>query len=308
MPAWWDARTLLRLLATVAWMAGWLGLALTLAPWVSRRLHEATRGYVQWMVSTCDRMFLRVRPAWCLAAVLGSTAACGAAGWWLTSGLPPGGASGVIRLLVVGSLAFGPFGLPLGYRLPRRGVAWLWARRIRRLEAQLPDALAFLSSGLRSGLSLVQCLDTAAVELDGPLAQELGLVVAEQRVGVPLEEALLHLEARVGTEDLTLLVTSVNVLKQAGGNLSETFETIAHTLRERSRVAGRIRTLTAQGVAQATVLTIMPFVLGFVLWTIDHALVERLWTTRLGWLFLGVMFALQAAGAVLMRRMVTIRI
>lgn len=308
LPLWGDAHVLQYGLGAVLWVAGVLGVVLALVPWATRWFEAATRGHVQWMVATFDRMFLTVRPGWCLAAVVGSAVGCGAVGVWLTSGLPPGRVSWAIRILVAGILALGPFGLPLGCRLPQAVIRWLWQRRIRRFEDQLLDALAFLSNGLRSGLSLVQCLDMVVEELDGPISEELGLVVAEQRVGVPLEEALLRLEERVGTEDVTILVTSIHILRQAGGNLSETFETIAHTIRERKKVAGRIRSLTSQGVAQAAIVTAMPFVLAFVLWTFDHALVARLWTTRLGWAFLGAMLALQVTGALLMRRMVTIRV
>lgn len=308
LPLWWDGRTLVRLLATVLWVAGWLGIALWLAPWVFRKVDEATRGTVQGMVATLDRMSVRVRPGWCLASIVGSAVVCGLVGGWITSGLPPGGASWGIRLGVVGVLVLGPFGLPIGLGLPRYVVRRLWERRIRRFEEQLVDALACLSNGLRSGLSLVQSIGMVVEEFEDPMAEELGLVLAEQRVGVSLEDALLHLEQRIGTEDVAILVTSIHILRQTGGNLSETFETIAHTIRERKKVTGRIRTLTAQGVAQATIITGMPFVLGFVLWTFDPVLVSRLWTTWLGWILIGAMVALQVTGALLMRRMVTIRV
>lgn len=308
LPMGWDLLTLLRLGAMGVFTAAWFGATLAAWPWISETFHRATSGYVQWMVATFDRMFITVKPAWCVASILGSMLLFGLVGAWLTSGLPMGFGYHLIRALVISILVLGPFGIPTGFRLPRRVVQWLWNRRLQKFEDQLLDALAFMSNGLRSGLSLVQCMDMVVEELDNPISEEFGLVMAEQRVGVPFEEALLNLEKRVPTEDVQILVTSINILRQSGGNLSETFQTISYTIRERKKVEGRIRTLTAQGVAQAIIITIMPFGLGFVLWLFDNELVARMWTTWLGWVFIALMLLLQAVGALIMRRIVTIRV
>jgi tight adherence protein B len=127
-------------------------------------------------------------------------------------------------------------------------------------------------------------------------------------VGVAFEEALLNLEKRIGSEDVQILVTSINILRQSGGNLSETFQTLSYTIRERKKVKGRIKTLTAQGVSQAVIICVMPFALALVLWTFDHELVARMWSTWLGWVFIGVMLFLQTVGALIMRRIVMIRV
>jgi tight adherence protein B len=243
-----------------------------------------------------------------VASIVASMFLFAAFGWWVTSALPPGIGYLCLRLGIVFFLAVSPLGLPLGYRLPRAVVRWLWKKRIEKFEDQLLDALAFMSNGLRSGLSLVQTMEMVVEELGNPVSEEFGLVLSEQRVGVPFEEALLNLERRVGTEDVQILVTSVNILRQSGGNLSETFQTIAYTIRERKKVKGKIRTLTAQGVAQAVIICIMPFALALVLWTFDHELVARMWSTWLGWVFISVMLFLQTVGALIMRRIVMIRV
>jgi tight adherence protein B len=255
------------------------------------------------MRATFDRMFMEVPAGWCVAAIVGSVVSSAALGFALTSGLPwsPPGYD-VIRGLVVLALVL------LGYQVPRWAVQWMWDRRVQQFEDQLLDALAFMSNGLKSGLSLLQCMDMVREELPNPISQEFALTLNEQRIGVPIEDALIGLEKRVGTEDVQIVVTSINILRQSGGNLSETFDTVAQTIRERKKVQGRIRTLTAQGVAQGFIIVGMPFVLAFALWLIDPVLISRLWTTWLGWLMLFAMLTLQALGAVAIRRIVTIRV
>ena len=161
---------------------------------------------------------------------------------------------------------------------------------------------------LKSGLSLIQSMDMVKEEMDDPLSQEFSLVLSEQRLGKPLEEALLGLEKRVGTEDVQIMVTSINILRQSGGNLTETFDTIAHTIRERKKVEGRIKTLTAQGVSQGVIIVCMPFVLAGVLYLMDQDLIRRLWTTPIGLVMLLFMLMLQVIGSVIIKKVVTIRV
>ncbi len=308
MPPWWDLLTSMRLVGVLLFVLAWFLVGLLSAPWLAKKFNEYTRGYVRWMLSMFDRMFMTVKPAYCSASIAISMLLFALLGFWLTSAVPMSAPYHIIRAIVVSILVLGPFRLPLGYQLPRRIVKLMWNRRVRKFENQLLDALAFMTNGLRSGLSLVQCMEMVSQELADPISQEFALLLSEQRVGVTFDQALLNLEKRIGTEDLQILVTSINILRQSGGNLSDTFETIAYTIRERIKVEGRIRSLTAQGMAQAVIITIMPFALAFVLWTFDHELVSRLWTTWLGWILIGFMLTLQTIGGLLMRWIVRIRV
>ena len=118
----------------------------------------------------------------------------------------------------------------------------------------------------------------------------------------------LYDKVRVGTEDIQIVVTSINILRQSGGNLSETFDTVATTIRERKKVQGRIASLTAQGVAQGVIIVFMPFVLGFILWMMDPVLISRLWTTWLGWVLIFAMLTLQTIGAWMIRKIVKVQV
>jgi tight adherence protein B len=309
MPLWWDGLTFIRLVGLLVFVVAWFVTALLLSPWFLRKLDDATVGYVDWMVEMFDRMFIQIDRRWCSLSIAVSVFGSIALGVWLTSALPyePVGYH-FIRFLVVLLLVVGPFGLPVGYRLPRFIVNQMWTRRVDKFTEQLLDGLAFMSNGLKSGLSLVQAMSMVSEELDNPISEELALVLSEQRVGVPFEEALLNLESRIDTEDLQILVTSITILRQSGGNLSETFDTIAYTIRERTKVQGKIRSLTAQGISQAIVICAMPFGLAAVLYLFDEQLISRLWTTWLGWVLLFAIFALQTVGALLMKRFVTIRV
>ena len=307
LPPWWDFLTLLRLGTLLPLVLAWFFVGWFLGPWIQDRFLDNSAGYVTWMVETFDKMFMQVSARLCVGFILVSMLLSVGLGLLLTSGLPYSPGYHFVRFVVCLVLLAGP-GLPIGYNLPRFVVKWMWARRVERFEDQMLDALSFMSNGLKSGLSLVQCMDMVREELPKPVSEEFGLVLSEQRLGVPLEEALLNLEDRIGTEDLQIMVTSINILRQSGANLSETFDTISETIRERRKVEGRIKTLTAQGVAQGVIIVGLPFVLGTILWVMDPELIERLWKTWMGWGMLATMFTLQGVGAFLIRKIVQIRV
>ncbi len=309
LPQFWDGLTFGRLLALGVAVVAWAGVGYYSAPKAWAVFDDMTLGYVRWMQTEFDRMFLEVSNTVCLLSIVTSVLVFAALGLWLTSGLPwdhPG--YHIIRALVVSVLVAGPFGLPTGYRLPRAVVEGMWQRRIDLFEDQLLDALAFMSNGLKSGLSLLQSMDMVREELPNPISQEFALTLNQQRLGVPLEDALIGLEKRIGTEDVQIIVTSINILRQSGGNLAETFDTVANTIRERKKVSGKVKSLTAQGVAQGVIIVFMPFVLAGSLWVIDPVLISRLWTTALGWAFIFLMLTLQVIGAILIRKIVKVQV
>ena len=282
---------------------GWI-----LAPAIARRVEESTAGYVKWMIETLDKMFLTVSGRTCLYLIIASTVFWFFFGFWFTGGLPSGDGYFAFRALVSLILCLGLFGLPTGYQMPRAIVNRMWRRRIEKFGDQLIDALTFMSNGLRSGLSLIQSMDMVKEELYDPMSQEFALVLSQQRLGVPLEDALLSLEDRIDTEDVQIMVTSINILRQSGGNLTETFDTIAHTVRERKKVEGRIASLTAQGVSQGFIIVCMPFVLAGILYMMDPELIRRMWTTWPGLIMILFMLILQTVGALMIRKIVRIEV
>jgi len=289
-------------------MPAWIAAGFYFAPYLFDRFNKQTQGYIAWMVDTFDRMFMEVTPRTCVLLILSSMFAFAGIGYTITSGLPSGPGYALLRIIICTFLALGPFRIPLGLNLPRFVVRRMWIWRVQKFEDQMLDGLAFLSNGLKSGLSVIQAMEMVKEELPNPISQEFGVVLGEQRLGIQLEDALLNLEKRLDTEDVQILVTSINILRQSGGNLAETFDTIAHTIRERKKVEGKIKSITAQGVAQGVIICIMPFALAAALYFIDPELISRLWTTGLGWVFIGIMLILQTFGAVMIKKIVTIEV
>ncbi|MBI2712244.1 MAG: type II secretion system F family protein, partial [Bdellovibrio sp.] len=138
----------------------------------------------------------------------------------------------------------------IGWKIPKPIVDWMYKRRVTKFTMQMVDALSLMSNGLKSGLSVVQAMGLVSQEMPNPIHQEFNLVLSENKLGVSLEEAFNNLAKRVKSDDVEMFVTSINILKETGGNLAETFDTIVGTIRERIKVENRISALTAQGLYQ----------------------------------------------------------
>lgn len=188
-------------------------------------------------------------------------------------------------------------------------LLWLRLRVCRRVaffERQLPDALAMIAGALRAGQSFLQAVDTVSREVATPLGPELARLVQETRVGVPVEEALQHLAERVGSRDLDLVVAAVAVQREAGGNLAQVIDRVSQTIRERSRLRGEIRTLTAQGRLSGLIIGSMPLGLGIVIWWLNPGYLQILVTSTLGRLMLVVSGVLTIVGFFIIRKLVAV--
>lgn len=135
-------------------------------------------------------------------------------------------------------------------------------QRVTSFNNQLGDTISLMANSLRSGYSFLQTLDLVAREAPEPVSSEFRRVVQEVGLGRTTEEALAGLLRRLPSDDLDLLITAVNIQHEVGGNLAQVLDTIGHTIRERVRIKGEIRTLTAQGRISAYVVTGLPIFLG----------------------------------------------
>jgi len=196
----------------------------------------------------------------------------------------------------------------LAVRVPTRLVAGLRRQRLNRFEKQLPPALMSLAGGLSAGASLAVALKHIVEQSEAPLSQEFGLMLREQRLGVPFSAALANLQDRVPSDATVLVVAALRVAAQTGGNLAEALERIAETLRARLQLQGKIRALTAQGRMQAWIVGALPVLLALVLNRLDPLAMAPLWHTPLGWCVVGVVTGLELAGVLLIRRIVNIDI
>jgi tight adherence protein B len=194
----------------------------------------------------------------------------------------------------------------VGWKAPKPVVDWMYNRRIQKFVLQMVDALSLMSNGLKSGLSVVQSLGLVTQEMPNPIQQEFSLVLSENKLGVSLEEAFSNLAQRIKVDDVEMFVTSVNILKETGGNLAETFDTIVNTIRERIKVENKISALTAQGFYQGVFVMMIPPILAGVFYQTDPDFMRPLFTTPIGWLIVMVIFLLEAVGFFVIMKIVKI--
>ncbi len=150
------------------------------------------------------------------------------------------------------------------------------AQRRRKFETQLVDALTQIAGSLQAGYSLMQSLDTVAKQLPSPAGDEFSRVVREIQLGQPLHAALSHLSERIKSEDIIMVIASININRQIGGNLAEILETVAETIRERIRIKREINVLTAQQRISGYVLVGLPIALGAFLMILNPTYEMRL--------------------------------
>jgi tight adherence protein B len=157
------------------------------------------------------------------------------------------------------------FGLILGFFAPR---IWLGRRKSGRLSAfnkQLPDTITLVANALRSGSSFLQAIELVVRESRPPVSTEFGRVIREVNLGLPFDTALENMVRRMKSDDFELMATAIAIQHQVGGNLAEILDSIAFTIRERVRIKGEIRTLTAQQRLSGYVVGLLPFGLaGFI--------------------------------------------
>lgn len=266
--------------AILAWHAqGWFAPAL-------RRYREL---YTQDAGVRLSEVFLFIDPAQLWAAAVACAVLAAGLALSLTG-------SGVVAALSAG----------LASRVPRWTVDRLRRRRADRFEQQLPMALLMLASALRAGVALATGLRHVVEQSGAPLAQEFGLMLREQRMGVPWDTALENLHARMPADSTSLVVAAMRIAAQTGGNLAEALESIAQTLRAQLQLQAKLRALTSQGRLQAWIVGALPLLLLAVLDRLEPEIMGLLWHTPMGWGVLAIIAVLETAGVVLIRRIIRI--
>ena len=223
--------------------------------------------------------------------VYGALAAFLALGWVLR---------GAAVLLAVATVLAG--GAYLAFAARRR------ARQKGEFEAALPDMLTITSGALRSGYSFLQAVDMLTTETKGRMAAEFRIVLREMTLGVGVEEALTHAAERVQSKDFDLIVDAVLIQRQIGGNLAEVLDIVADTIRERMRIQGEVRSLTAQGRMSMWIFLLLTPGITLVLSALDPSYVSLLWSSPAGLTMLATAAVGQLLGAVIIRKIVRIEI
>ncbi|MFZ5917092.1 MAG: type II secretion system F family protein [Chloroflexota bacterium] len=195
-----------------------------------------------------------------------------------------------------------------GYFLPRMYLGFAKNRRLHRFNDQLGDCINLLVNGLRSGYSMLQAMETVAKELPAPISEEFARVVQEVGLGLSSEQSLNNMWRRIQSDDLDLMITAVNVQHEVGGNLAEILDIISFTIRERVRIKGEIRTLTAQGMLSGYVISFLPIGLGLIMFLMNREYMTRMFTTTCGWIMVGVALFGIVVGFIAIQKIVRIEV
>lgn len=212
-------------------------------------------------------------------------------------------------VLFPGQIVMAVLGAFIGFFLPRLIVARMTGMRLVKFETQLPDTLSLWVNALRSGYSVLQSMEAISRDAPDPTSTEFKRVVQEVQLGIDMEDALEHLLQRMESEDLDLVVTAVNIQREVGGNLAEILDVIGHTVRERIKLKGEIRVLTAQGRITGYLISFLPIVLALFLNGINPTYVGLMFENRAcGWPMLALGLVMIGIGMAVIQKIVDIEI
>ncbi|WP_415063519.1 type II secretion system F family protein [Bdellovibrio sp.] len=195
-----------------------------------------------------------------------------------------------------------------GWQLPLLLVRMTYEQRCTKFVDQMVDGLTIMANGIKAGSNPQESMKRVVEIMGNPISQEFSQVLYQMQVGDSFESALNDLGNRIPRPDVQMFVTSINILKETGGNLAETFQTIVITIRERQKVEKKIQALTAQGLMQGIIVTMIPFILMGVFFMVDPAFIKPMFNTTLGLVLLFVMLGLQIIGGVIIKKIVTIKV
>lgn len=214
--------------------------------------------------------------------------------------------AGVVNALVLllFAVAFGG----LGYMVP----FWWFQRKVRQrreqFETSILDLTIGLEKGLRSGQALAQAVEALTRRMEGPMQEELTLVLRETRMGKDLVEAMERLLQRMPCEDLTLLVTAIRLTMKSGGSMSDVLARMTAMIRGRREFYGKLQTLTAQGRFEAIAISASPFAAFIVLYLLNPELMRPMLFHPVGWAAFGAVVVLETVGFLIVRKIVTIEV
>jgi len=226
-----------------------------------------------------------------------------------------------LSICIIVALSFGAFGFLLsrnlivvvlfcflGWFLPNIILNRNIAKRLKTINLQLGDTIAIMSNAMKAGHSFLQAVDSVSRELTGPIADEFTKLQKDISLGVETETALENMVARVGSDDLELVVTAVLIQRQIGGNLAEILDNISGTIRQRVRTKGEIKTLTAQGRMSGWIISLLPFALVAVVATVSPGQIITLLSDPLGILMVVIALVMEFIGIILIRKIVNVEV
>src|SRR6266498_1168320 len=216
----------------------------------------------------------------------------------------------VVAYVIQPNIVSAIIGAVIGFFIPRFYVKRQQTLRLNKFNDQLGDMLNLMVNGLRAGYSTMQALEAVSRELPTPISDEFHRVVQEIQIGITMEKALDNLLRRIPSDDLDFVITAINVQREVGGNLSEILDTISFTIRERVRIKGEIRVMTAQVRSSGIVLSLIPVFLTLALWFISPEYIGSFFARGplCGWAAVGTVVGMIASGYFVMMKIADIEV
>ncbi|MBE6391947.1 MAG: hypothetical protein E7042_07105 [Lentisphaerae bacterium] len=194
------------------------------------------------------------------------------------------------------------------FPIPRFILRYLKIRRLNKFSTQLEDALNMISGALKAGFSINQALEEVADQDIHPLSVEFRLLTQEIRLGVTLEQALENMSRRIESEDFELVAVAISTARKTGGELTSTLSRVAALIRERVRIAQKVRALTAMGRMQAIMIGLMPFLLLLGMYHVSPHLIRTFFSTPIGLISLIAVVLMDIAGFLWIRKITKIEV
>ena len=204
--------------------------------------------------------------------------------------------------LISGQIFIALIAAGFGLVLPTIIIKRLDAERRKKFQAQLVDALMVLSSSLKGGLSLLQAIEAVVEEMNPPISQEFALVLRENKMGISLDDSLERLNKRMKSDELNLIITAISVARETGGELPQILARLITTFREKSKLLGKIKTLTVQGKLQGAIMCILPIGFAILVYSFNPRFFDVMLQDELGQFLLGYALISQIVGIFLIRK------
>jgi tight adherence protein B len=267
--------------------------ATPITDWINERVKRSSFG--ENIARDLARADLKFKPGEYIAVMIVAALGIGLIAWFIAR-----------QSIIVGIL-----GAVVGLFIPRMYVKREQGKRLDRFNNQLGDMLNLMVNGLRAGYSTMQAMEAVSRELPPPISDEFRRVVQEMQLGVPMERALDNLLRRIPSDDLDLVITAINVQREVGGNLAEIMDTISFTIRERVRIKGEIKVLTAQMSYSGKFLSMLPLIVIGILYLLNPSYMEEFWKPEnvpCGYIALGVGAMMIVSGYFAMTRLADIEV
>ena len=212
----------------------------------------------------------------------------------------------MLAILAGGMLGYLFAGIVGVAALPGVILRVLRQRRADRFVYQLPDALSSIASSLRSGSNLAKAMSQIAEQQPAPISQEFSVILSEYKMGRVLEDSLQDMYKRIDRQEVDLLNSAITISRSVGGNLADTLDTLAKTLREKAQVEGKIKALTAMGRMQGWVVGFIPVGVFLMLRKQEPEGMNAMFTDLVGWVTLFVISVMMIVAVMMIRKIVNI--